>query len=382
MLLRGCGQWFRCGRERVARPSEQENLDPRPQRNRRRQEDVSKGEPSRGQTGLHGRSSDLTSELQSSVRSDEVVIATEQLQVLIKPLRRASVGKRSSRKVCRALPDGQIQPLDERRVQCRGVLGVIERVFESLRGSVQRSPFDLDDTIVPARLEDLAVKTRWPEEATDDLLVEIESIRDDQGKTLEIHPLRKVAKQSVSVPVASPSRHRRWPEPRPDLDRNEDPTRRLLVARERANLVGLKLFGSEASDPCVVESTTHLGCLLKPAGDGVPGKPFGPGNRGNADTLDSESDDPVESSSSMLETVVGRAFRRGERLSALAAPVSTAFPGPGSVESVANDVSGTDFAPQRTCEIETSAILHFGSALTMRELCLQNSGSNSSTHTG
>ena len=70
----------------VARPSEQENLDPRPQRNRRRQEDVSKGEPSNGQTGLHSRSSDLTSELQSSVRSDEVVIATEQLQVLIEPV--------------------------------------------------------------------------------------------------------------------------------------------------------------------------------------------------------------------------------------------------------------------------------------------------------
>ena len=100
--------------------------------------------------------------------------------MLIEPLRRASVGKRSSRKVCRALPDGQIQPLDERRVQCRGVLGVIERVFESPRGSVQRSPFDLDDTIVPARFEDLAVETRWPEEATDDFLVEFESIRDDQ----------------------------------------------------------------------------------------------------------------------------------------------------------------------------------------------------------
>ena len=70
------------------------------------------------------------------------------------------------------------------------------------------------------------------------------------------------------------------------------------------------------------------------------------------------------------------------RLSALAAPVSTAFPGPGSVESMANDVSGTDFAPQRTCRIETSAILHFGSALTVRELCLRNSGSNSSTQTG
>ena len=53
----------------------------------------------------------------------------------------------------------------------------------------------------------------------------------------------------------------------------------VLVARERANLVGLKLFGSEAGDPSVVESTTHLGCLLKPAGDGVPGNPFDPGNR-------------------------------------------------------------------------------------------------------
>ncbi len=53
----------------VARPTEQENFDPQPQRNRRRQEDVSKGEPSRGQTGLHSRRSDLTSELQSSVRS-------------------------------------------------------------------------------------------------------------------------------------------------------------------------------------------------------------------------------------------------------------------------------------------------------------------------
>ena len=199
---------------------------------------------------------------------------------------------------------------------------------------------------------------------------------------LEIHPPRKVAKQSVSVPVASPSRHRRWPEPRPDLDCNEDPTRCLLVAHERANLVGLKLFGSEASDPSVIESTIHLGCLLEPAGDGVPGNPFDPGNRGNADTLDSESDDYIESSSSMLETVVGRAFRRRERLSALAAPVSTAFPGPRSVESVVNNASGTDCSIRRTCGIETSAILHFGSALTMRELCLQNSGSNSSPRAG
>ena len=63
-------------------------------------------------------------------------------------------------------------------------------------------------------------------------------------------------------------------------------------------------------------------------------------------------------------------------------PVSTAFPGPRSVESVVNNASGTDCSIRRTCGIETSAILHFYSVLTMRELCLQNSGSNSSTRTG
>ena len=39
---------------------------------------------------------------------------------------------------------------------------------------------------------------------------------------------------------------------------------------------------------------------LEPAGDGVPGNPFDPGNRGNADTLNSESDDPVLCQNSAL----------------------------------------------------------------------------------
>ena len=45
----------------------------------------------------------ISRELQSSVRSDEVVVATEQLQVLIKPLRRASVSVRLERyaELCR-----------------------------------------------------------------------------------------------------------------------------------------------------------------------------------------------------------------------------------------------------------------------------------------
>ena len=97
--------------------------------------------------------------------------------------------------------------------------------------------------------------------------------------------------------------------------------------------------------------------------DGVPGKLFDARNRRDADALDSESDHCVESRPSMLETVVRRAFRRRERLFALDAPVATAFAGSRSVESVPNDVPGLNFPMERTCGIETSSILQFGSAL-------------------
>ncbi len=65
----------------------------------------------------------------------------------------------------------------------------------------------------------------------------------------------------------------------------------------------------------------------------------------------------------MLQTVVGRALGRRERLSAPDAPVSTTFPGSRCVETVADDVPGTDSSVERTCGIVTSAILQFGLAL-------------------
>ena len=102
---------------------------------------------------------------------------------------------------------------------------------------------------------------------------------------------------------------------------------------------------------------------FEPAGDGVPGQPFDAGDRGHADALDSECDDRVERRSPMLETVVGGAFRRRERLSAPDAPVATVFPGSRSVETVVDDVPGTDASMDRTYGIGTSAILQFGLAL-------------------
>ncbi len=131
----------------------------------------------------------------------------------------------------------------------------------------------------------MRVERRWPQDATDNLLVEIEPVGDDQRKTLEIHPFRDVAQQSERVSVASSSGHCRWPEPRPNLDRDEYPRWPRLAAGEGANFVGLELLDAESGSPSLVEATANVGGFLKPSSDGVPNNPFDPSDRGNADAL-------------------------------------------------------------------------------------------------
>ncbi len=206
-------------------------------------------------------------------------MTSQHLEMFFKLLRRTSVGKRSSRKIRRALPDGQIQALDERRIQSRRVLGVVERFFESPCGSQQRSTFDLHDSIIPSRLEHLAVESRWAKDAPYNPLVEIESVGDDQRKALEIHAVGNVANERQSISVASSSSHRRWPEPRPDFDRRENPYGTRFSADERANLIRLEFLDDESGDPFAVESTTGVRGFLKPARDGVPSNALDPCNR-------------------------------------------------------------------------------------------------------
>ena len=173
----------------------------------------------------------------------------------------------------------------ERRVQGRRVLRVVEHFFEPpRRSSHQLSSFDLHDTIVFSRLEHMAVQSRWTKDATDDLLVEIESVGDDQGKTLVIHPVRDIAQQSERVSVASSSSHCRRPETRPDFDRDEYPRQPCLAASEGANLVGEPTGRS----PISMETPSWLCCRIPVVGSScrraitsvacstIPGSPMSP----------------------------------------------------------------------------------------------------------
>ena len=93
------------------------------------------------------------------MRPDEVVIAAEQLKVIFETF----------------LPPG----LTDR--------SVTERLFQSPRTAKHDSSLHLHDPIVPAGLDDLAIKTPWPKHSSDDFLVKSESIRDRQRNLFEIH---------------------------------------------------------------------------------------------------------------------------------------------------------------------------------------------------
>jgi hypothetical protein len=118
--------------------------------------------------------------------ASEVVVAAKQLQVIFETLLPTLVADRPPKKIGRALSDREIPPLDERSVQSRRVLGVAQRLFESPRvtGQILRSTLMMQSF--------LRVLITWPyrqagPNATDNSLVEFESVSGDQRGTFKIH---------------------------------------------------------------------------------------------------------------------------------------------------------------------------------------------------
>ena len=72
-----------------------------------------------GQPSLHGRRPCLASELQRSVRPDKVVVAANHFEVVLQLFRAPGVARCASRQISGSLPDGEIQPFDERGVERR-----------------------------------------------------------------------------------------------------------------------------------------------------------------------------------------------------------------------------------------------------------------------
>jgi hypothetical protein len=114
------------------------------------------------QSGLHSRCLDLASEFQRPVRPDEIVMAVKQLEMIFEAFLPSCLTYRPPTKIRRALSDRQIQPFDKGCVPLRGILGVAQCLFESPGHADHGSSLNLDNTIVPADFNDLALQTRLP----------------------------------------------------------------------------------------------------------------------------------------------------------------------------------------------------------------------------
>jgi hypothetical protein len=80
-------------------------------------EDLSYGQRPLGQPSLPGWCSDFLSKFQRSMRSDEIVVATKQLEVIFEVFVPPGLADCSATQIRRTLSDREIQPFHKRGVQ-------------------------------------------------------------------------------------------------------------------------------------------------------------------------------------------------------------------------------------------------------------------------
>ena len=123
-------------------------------------EDVAQGQSLAHQTGLHRRCPGLASEPQRSVRPNEIVVAPQKLDVPVELVCATRVAGRVPAQVRRALPNREVEALDERRVQGLGILRRQQRGLQPTRRADLHASLDPDDPIVPPSLEHLPIDAR------------------------------------------------------------------------------------------------------------------------------------------------------------------------------------------------------------------------------
>jgi hypothetical protein len=140
-------------------------------------------------------------------------------------------------------------------------IGISRRgIWTPARGDNQERAVSI--SIVSTGLDDLSVQTRGPKDTADHLCIKGESVRGDQRDTFEIRPAGDIPEEGECVSIASSSRDGRRPEPRPDLDRGEDPDGLFLVVEDRTNLICLKFCDGDSMDLSIVETATSAGSFF------------------------------------------------------------------------------------------------------------------------
>ena len=122
------------------------------------------------------------------MRSHEVVVAAHELDVPTELVLTSGVARRAAAQVRRALPNGEVEALDKRRVQGLGILRPQQRVLQPTRGPDLHAPVDSNDTVVSTRLEHLTVDAGGTNEPQDRRDVMLEAIGRDQRDSNKASP--------------------------------------------------------------------------------------------------------------------------------------------------------------------------------------------------
>ena len=170
---------------------------------------------------------------------NEVVIASQQLEVIFQKLLLPYVTDCPANKIRRTLLDCEIQPFTIGSDQFCGIFGVAPCLFPPSGCTHPESLLLIDNAIFPPSLGSPGRKDKLPKNPPDDALVIFESVRGNEREAFVIHSARNISKQAEPVSIAPPSYDGRWPKTRPDVDRNKDPDRLLLASHHRTNLIGL-----------------------------------------------------------------------------------------------------------------------------------------------
>ena len=211
--------------------------------------------------------------------------------LIFESLASACVTCGAPRQVGSALTYREVQAFDERRVDRCGVLGFQKRLFESPVSANDAATLSTNHAVVPSRLQHLRVDAADAKEASNDLLVVLESIGHDERKADLPHPCSGVFEERARVSIATPTDDGRRPKARGDVERREDPHDVILPSGERSNLVRLDFRDIELLDVCVIELPTVQSGSLEPSVHGVPAESFDPGDRELADAFDAERGD-------------------------------------------------------------------------------------------
>ena len=229
--------------------------------------------------------------------------------------------RRATAQVRRALTNGEVEALDERRVQVLGILRRQQRVLQPPRGTDLHAPLDADDPIVPTSLDLLTVDASGTSEAQDRRAVVGEAVGRDQRDSDEASAEDNAVESRRGISIGAATEHATGPQAGTHLDGRKQPQGSALAADERAEFINLKLNDVEIAQHAPVEVLCRCRGPLEPLRDGIAGMARDPGGRRNAHALDSQARDLVELPSSAAKTAVCGPRVRAERFPARVAAV-------------------------------------------------------------